>query len=183
MNRRGFVRAFAGFVGAALAVFDGTAKAKDLPKLADGPRRRVTVHITAYAEVDDDRYLAPLIAKAIREFASEPEVIGGTIDSGHTVTHMIVNQSVAGNEAFPGYTSVDVRLDWEGNSPRLTSLLASGLPVETKHDHSIRKVESLHEEQARLMAETYIESRQRAAASEVGADPVHAGVPAGLSTG
>jgi hypothetical protein len=63
------------------------------------------------------------------------------------------------------------------------TLVASGLPQETKTDLNVHKVESLHEEQARWMAESYIESRKRAAASEVGADPVHASVPAGLPTG
>ena len=63
------------------------------------------------------------------------------------------------------------------------ALVASGLPAETKADLTVRKGETIHEEQARLIAETFIESRRRAAAVAVEPDPVHGSVPAGLPTG
>ena len=63
------------------------------------------------------------------------------------------------------------------------ALVASGLPVEKAIDLTVNRVESLMEEQARLMAESYLESKRRSAAGPVGADPVHNSVQAGLPTG
>lgn len=56
--------------------------------------------------------------------------------------------------------------------------------TESKTDLTVRRIESLGEEQARLMAQSYIAQSQRSAAlSETGADPVHDSVPTGLPPG
>lgn len=71
----------------------------------------------------------------------------------------------------------------EANPTAYVQLVASGLPAEKALDLTVRKVESLMEEQARMMAESYLESKRRSAAGPVGADPVHDSVPTGLPTG
>lgn len=64
-------------------------------------------------------------------------------------------------------------------------LLKKVLPdlSESKTDTTIRRVESLHEEQAGLLAASFIETQRRASARAVSADPVHDSVPARLPAG
>jgi hypothetical protein len=52
--------------------------------------------------------------------------------------------------------------------------------TETKADITVRKAESMHEEQARLLAESYIEARRVASAGAAASDPVHSSVSTGL---
>lgn len=63
------------------------------------------------------------------------------------------------------------------------ALVASGLPAEKALDLTVRKAESLLEEQARLMAESYLESKRRAAVGSPEPDSVHDSVSPGLPTG
>lgn len=52
--------------------------------------------------------------------------------------------------------------------------------TETKSEVTVRKIESMHEEQARLLAETFIESQRLATAGAASPDSVHGGVSSGL---
>lgn len=62
----------------------------------------------------------------------------------------------------------------EANPTAYVQLVASGLPAEKNIDITTRHVESLSEEQARMMAETIIEqSQRRLAPSSGGAARVH----------
>lgn len=62
-------------------------------------------------------------------------------------------------------------------------LLRKVVPDKSEADITLNRVESLQEEQARLMAESYIESSRRTALGAPRADPVHVSVPSGLPPG
>lgn len=62
-------------------------------------------------------------------------------------------------------------------------LLRKVVPDQTKIEATHRREESLQEEQARLMAESYLESKRRAAAGSPEPNTVHDSVQAGLPTG
>ena len=71
----------------------------------------------------------------------------------------------------------------EANPVAYVQLIASGLPAEKAIDLNVRTAESLHDEQARMIAESYLETVRRATAGAEGSDSVHAELPAGLPTG
>ena len=63
------------------------------------------------------------------------------------------------------------------------ALVASGLPAEKAIDLTVKRLESLTEEQSRLMAEEIIERHKRRLASAGEPAGVHDSVPAGLPAG
>lgn len=79
---------------------------------------------------------------------------------------------------------VDAIIEMRTKKPEAyIALVASGLPAEKALDVTVRKAETLLEEQARLMAESYLESKRRAAAGSPEPNTVHDSVQAGLPTG
>lgn len=71
-------------------------------------KRRVRIVYTATATVEDDRYLAPLICRAIRHFAAEPNNTAGCLPPLPGKTYRLRNNAHGYNPSFPGFTDVEV---------------------------------------------------------------------------